>query len=144
MPYQKGQTPWNKRPATERFWEKVNKTKTCWLWIACKNKAGYGSFNGGEYAHRFSYEELVGEIPKGLQIDHLCRVRHCVNPKHLEAVTNQVNGQRGNSAKLVVSDVEKIKAYLRIGWSDVDIAKMFIVSAHTIGKIKNNQRWQNV
>jgi hypothetical protein len=46
-------------------------------------------------AHRFSYLKLVGPIPEGLQIDHLCRVRHCVNPDHLEPVTNKENIRRG-------------------------------------------------
>lgn len=48
-------------------------------------------------AHRISYEMLIGPIPSGLQLDHLCRVRHCVNPQHLEPVTNRVNSLRGIS-----------------------------------------------
>lgn len=77
----------------ERFIEKVNKTETCWLWIADKDEYGYGRFrnNGWHGAHRFSYEHFVGQIPKGLVIDHVCRVRHCVNPNHLRIVTNKEN-----------------------------------------------------
>ena len=81
-----------------RFWSKVEKTDTCWLWTASKNHNGYGIFdiNGKtQRAHRLSYELYKGKIPDGLQIDHLCRVRHCVNPDHLEAVTRKENILRG-------------------------------------------------
>ncbi len=80
-----------------RFWVKVNKTETCWLWTAAKIK-GYGAFEFGgklRLAHRLSYEMAKGPIPAGLQIDHLCRVPHCVNPAHLEAVTPRENQLRG-------------------------------------------------
>lgn len=83
-----------------RFWAKVNKTETCWLWTASKKPKGYGEFSvDGSlvYAHRFAYEAVVGPIPAGLTLDHLCRVRHCVNPTHLEAVTNRENNLRGES-----------------------------------------------
>jgi hypothetical protein len=83
----------------ERFWAKVNKTDTCWLWTACKKADGYGQIGVGggklKSAHRLSYEMHVGPIPPGLVIDHLCRIRHCVNPAHMEAVTPQVNTARG-------------------------------------------------
>lgn len=70
----------------------------CWLWVAYIDSGGYGLFshNGRPVkAHRFSYEAHVGQIPQGLQIDHLCRVRHCVNPAHLEPVTHAENIRRG-------------------------------------------------
>lgn len=86
----------------ERFWAKVEKTNECWLWTARKNDAGYGDFwlsKAKEHyrAHIMSYELLVGPVPEGLELDHLCRVRHCVNPTHLEAVTHKVNCLRGDS-----------------------------------------------
>ena len=85
----------------ERFWAKVQREgdAQCWLFLGSRTR-GYGKFyNGGKYtyAHRYAYELLVGPIPDELQLDHLCRVRHCVNPAHLEAVTHQVNGLRGTS-----------------------------------------------
>jgi hypothetical protein len=70
----------------------------CWLWQASKYRDGYGRVwadGRGRLAHRVSYELFVGQIPEGLDIDHLCRVRHCVNPEHMEPVTRQVNGLRG-------------------------------------------------
>jgi hypothetical protein len=82
----------------ERFWAKVNKTDTCWLWIGGQNGVGYGvAWPDGKqtYAHRFAYELLVGPIPSGLDLDHLCRVRYCVRPDHLEPVTRQENLRRG-------------------------------------------------
>jgi len=90
--------------AVNRFWSKVKKTETCWLWSAGKSK-GYGQFfyspfAGKEFntrAHIFAYEILIGDIPEGLQLDHLCRVRHCVNPMHLEPVTQKENILRGIS-----------------------------------------------
>ncbi len=90
--------------ADERFWSKVLKTDTCWLWQASRQngKYPYGQFReggqgGGRYllAHRWAYERLVGPIPNGLEIDHVCRNPPCVRPTHLEAVTRSVNVRRG-------------------------------------------------
>jgi hypothetical protein len=74
----------------------------CWLWQGATNGAGtppgYGvvSFGGKrQYAHRLLYEVAVGEIPDGLEIDHLCKVTNCVNPDHLEPVTHGENLRRG-------------------------------------------------
>lgn len=84
------------------FWAKVDRCDPdhCWLWQGTPNVAGgYGRLGKGGYAraHRFAYELLIGPIPKGLTLDHLCRVRLCVNPKHLEPVTIGVNALRGVS-----------------------------------------------
>jgi hypothetical protein len=88
--------------AEQRFWRKVQKTEGCWEWLACRNAFGYGvlkppSFDKLMLAHRYTYELLVGPIPDGLQLDHLCRNRGCVNPAHLEPVTNRENCQRGQA-----------------------------------------------
>jgi hypothetical protein len=88
----------------ERFWAKVRKTETCWLWTASGHRLGYGHFysssKGGDVqAHRWSYEALRGDIPEGLDLDHLCRNPACVNPDHLEPVTRMVNLQRGKRCR---------------------------------------------
>lgn len=72
----------------------------CWLWLANATPKGYGRtrLNGKEtYSHRAVYEILVGPIDEGLEIDHLCRVRECCNPAHLEPVTTRVNSLRSGS-----------------------------------------------
>ena len=84
----------------ERFARKVLADGECWLWIAAKDPCGYGQFfwNGRPHkAHRVAYELVVGGIPAGLELDHLCRVRHCVRPSHMEAVTHRVNLLRGDT-----------------------------------------------
>lgn len=88
----------------ERFWAKVAEGPgqyaelPCWEWTASLTLAGYAQFWTGtrqQMGHRFAYEEMIGAIPPGLELDHLCRVRSCVNPYHLEPVTRQVNLSRG-------------------------------------------------
>lgn len=72
----------------------------CWIWTATRLKAGYGKVGIDSVvslAHRVSYAHFVGTIPDGMDIDHLCRRKGCVNPRHLEAVTRSVNLQRGMS-----------------------------------------------
>ncbi len=99
------------RPAVDRFAEKIALTDSgCVEWIAGTYGEGYGFFYAGRTstgqtgrigAHRWSYEYHVGPIPEGLEIDHLCRNRLCVNPDHLEPVTTQENLRRshGNGTK---------------------------------------------
>ena len=83
-----------------RFWKKVEIAPSgCWEWCGGRTGVGYGAFfvrGRGHGAHRIAYSIFVGPIPEGLQLDHLCRNRGCVNPAHLEVVTQQVNSLRGD------------------------------------------------
>lgn len=90
------------RTLESRFWSKVNQSDMngCWIWTGRQNGFGYGLIaeHGSRMisrrrlmAHRVAYELLVGPIPDGLTLDHLCRTRLCVNPAHLEPVTKKVN-----------------------------------------------------
>ena len=80
-----------------RFFSKVQKTNSCWLWKACISRNGYGIFGIGDnnrnYAHRVSYFLHNGKIPKDRLILHSCDVKHCVNPKHLELGDHSKNIQ---------------------------------------------------
>lgn len=84
----------------DAFMAKVEKCEQsgCWHWLGALNGGGYGSFWTGEkdqMAHRFSYGLFVGNIPSGMVVDHGCKKRHCVNPGHLEAITQSENVLRG-------------------------------------------------
>ena len=98
----------------ERFWEKVNKKtkEECWEWLSVKNEGMYGRFkikNKIKLAHRVAYELVKGSIPDGLQIDHLCRNKCCVNPNHLEAVTPQENSRRATGKLTCINGHLRIK-----------------------------------
>ncbi len=94
----------------DRFWTKVDKNGPvpdyrpdlgpCWLWLAGRISGGYSKFVIDQrqvLGHRVVYEDAVGPIPDGFHVDHLCRIRHCVNPDHLEPVTPYENFIRGQS-----------------------------------------------
>jgi hypothetical protein len=97
----------------DRFWAKVDKTDTCWLWTGFLNENGYGRLLGPAgtlgYAHRLAYADVNGDVPKGLILDHVCHNadrgcpggsecmhRRCVRPDHLEAVTPMQNAHRSH------------------------------------------------
>ncbi len=90
----------------KRFWSKAtpDPASECWLWTAARYPNGYGTIRidgtPGRMvsAHRLAYEKLIGPIPEGLEIDHLCRQRSCVNPAHLEPVTHAENVRRMGAA----------------------------------------------
>ena len=95
-----------------RFNEKVLKSESCWIWNGWKDSKGYGRLliSGKRIpAHRLAYEYVKGNIPDNFQIDHLCRNPSCVNPDHLEAVTQKVNILRGISPSAIKARMTKCK-----------------------------------
>lgn len=91
-----------KTPIVDLFWKKIKKTPKCWTWETATSN-GYGSFTSGKklgygtLPHRIAWTLLKGPIPAGLTIDHLCRIKTCVNPAHLDPVTMKINTLRGIS-----------------------------------------------
>jgi hypothetical protein len=87
-----------------RFWPKVEKTETCWNWIAQQNAYGYGVFSRGGraagqcLAHRYSWELASGPILEGKHLDHMCHNPACVNPEHLRVVDNKQNHENFKGA----------------------------------------------
>jgi hypothetical protein len=102
-----------KKTPLQRLVEKIhiNETTECWEWTGCLTGAGYGQIGiqhptkgyVSEYAHRVAYEWLVGPVPEGCELDHLCRVRKCINPFHLEAVPHIENVLRGAAPNIIRS-----------------------------------------
>jgi hypothetical protein len=89
----------------QRFWKKVDKSGDCWNWTGTVNADGYGQFWKGngkrcEPAHRYAYRLLVGTIPEGLQIDHICHNPPCVNPDHLRLATCKQNQENRAGAAI--------------------------------------------
>jgi hypothetical protein len=98
---------WTNVNIWSRFWAKTAvQPRGCIDWIGVHNGSGYGQFFSGrtteagkkrmDYAHRWLYEQVVGPIPSGMELDHLCRRPCCVNPFHVEVVTPRINKLRGN------------------------------------------------
>lgn len=89
----------SRRSVEQRLAEKTERRGSCLIWTGAVGTSGYGVIGTGEakktdYAHRVAYRAAYGEIPVGKHIDHLCAVRTCVNPEHLEAVTQGENNRR--------------------------------------------------
>lgn len=91
------------RSAIDRIIDRILVGDGCWVWPGAKNSQGYGRIGAGgrtwAYTHRVVYEALVGPIPDGLDLDHLCRNPSCCNPAHLEPVTRTENSLRGHAAR---------------------------------------------
>lgn len=100
--YKQNRKGWTLRPLLsqvtleQRFWAKVQKSENCWAWTALTNSDGYGHiWVDGRYrrAHRVAWEMTNGPIPEGMDLDHRCGNRACVNPDHLRVTTRSQNGQ---------------------------------------------------
>lgn len=92
-------------PEIRAFKSVAEDANGCWIFLGARTKAGYGMVGRGRrgegnvYVHRLMYEAFRGPIPDGLHLDHLCRVRECCNPDHLEAVTQAENNRRAREAQ---------------------------------------------
>jgi hypothetical protein len=149
-----------------RFWSKVEKTETCWLWTGCRNSQGYGQIyiksNTHAWAHRVSYELTYGSIPNGLCVCHRCDNPQCVNPAHLFLGTiadnnrdmaakgrmwlqrrpQDVAGERNPAAKLCESQVAEIRRrFAQGGITRTALAREYGVHKGTVGRIISGSYW---
>ena len=118
----------------------------CWLWQWNTTWDGYGTMRAGGkivYAHRYYYIQKFGDIPPGMQLDHLCRNRRCVNPDHLEPVTHRVNAQRGANTHLTPDDIIEIRALQGVV-RQKDLALRYGVHRDTILRIWLREKWANI
>jgi len=125
----------------------VDQETGCWLWQTCYMGKGYGGLWTGlktEAAHRWVYENMVGPIPEGLELDHLYRKRACVNPLHLEPVTHIVNKRRGIRVILTEDDVREIRRLRETGVKYRVLAEQFGVSMGNIHPILTRKIWKDV
>lgn len=137
----------SRKPMEQCFWEKVEKTDSCWVWHGAKNDKGYGqlrNYAGIIYAHRFSYALHKGEIPKGRKLLHRCDNPLCVNPDHL-TVGRQVDNihdamNKGRMAGNPQSDsnVIAIRELYKAGkYTQKSLATMFNTHQSNISYIVN-------
>lgn len=119
----------------------------CWVWLLSIRPDGYGQYRldgRPRLAHRIAYERANGVIPDGLELDHLCRVRACVNPDHLEPVTNRENTRRGGRVKLTPATVREIRRRESAGESQAELAREFGVAPGTIWHVVAYVTWADV
>lgn len=116
----------------------------CWVWALGLNKGGYGkTFRDGKHtsAHAAFWTDVHGPVPTGLELDHLCRVRACCNPVHLEPVTTAVNIQRRDATKLSPDDVLAIRAS---PLTHAALAAQFGVCRSTISNVRARKTWRDI
>lgn len=142
------------RPFADRFWEKVTKTDTCWLWTAGKGLNNYGQFQN-KFAHRVAYELTKGEIPNGSIVLHSCDVKLCCNPAHLFIGSHHDNhvdmvnkrrdthGEKSYWARFTEDQVCAIREKYGTGTvTQGQLAEEYGVRPPTIHKIVRGKRWK--
>ncbi len=113
------------------------------MWPFSLNKEGYGqiTINKRYYnAHKWMYEQLIGNVPHKTELDHLCKNKQCVNPFHLEPVSHAINCRRGKNSKLSEKDIIQIKKMSATKTHQI-IADKFNVSRQSISLILSGKRW---
>jgi hypothetical protein len=122
----------------------VDAESGCWLWQRGIHHSGY-AFVARQLAHRYVYELHRGPIPEGLTLDHLCRVRHCVNPEHLEPVTMTENLRRGRVAKVTVDQVRAMRSRVASGEMTITEAGLaYGVTYFQAWNIVRRKSWKDV
>jgi hypothetical protein len=117
----------------------------CWIWMRAKGKHGYGiCWKDGRTcrAHRVVYERHKGPIPDGKQLDHLCRIRCCVNPSHLEPVSGAINIRRSPVAKFTQLEIDEIRRIYTSKGGCKEIAALFGTTHGYISQIVRGARWR--
>lgn len=117
----------------------------CWIWQGALNYKGYGLLvlKGKLYrAHRYYYERQNGGIPKGLQIDHLCWQRACVNPAHMEVVTPSEHNRRHSRTRFTLEIAREIRAFRRQGISASELGERYGVTKQYINRIVSEALWR--
>lgn len=116
----------------------------CWIWQKSVNAKGYGfTQHPFEFAHRRYFERVHGPIPPGLEPDHLCRQRSCVNPDHMEVVPHVVNVRRASGTKLTLDlAIEIRRSYIPRVVTKLDLAARFNVSHSTVKQILAGTAWK--
>jgi len=162
------------KATTQRFWSKVKKTETCWLWQASKRNKGYGAFvwcKNGEVvqgrAHRFSWEIHNGAIPNGMCVLHKCDVPACVNPEHLFLGTkadnnndmvmkgrhvpggtyvkgNYLRGTDHHAAKMTPALVRDMRKDRNIGMSYSMLSKKYNIGISATWRICKRKAWAHI
>ncbi len=136
-----------KRKPIEHVVEDRGFTTPCWIWQRHISDYGYGiTKRDGKTmpAHKAYYEAKHGPVPEGLQLDHLCRVRECCNPDHVEPVSSLENSHRGAKTVLTQEQVDEMRAVYRAGGiSTTGLARMFGISRTHAWAIVAGARWPN-
>jgi HNH endonuclease len=146
--------PYKKRPLNPLFYKNgqpkyVIDANGCWIWVAAVSDTGYGCASlqtyprSYEQAHRTSWRIHRGPIPEGMDIDHLCRVRACINPEHLEPVAHTVNVRRGKCTKLIQGQVDEMRQMRVAGIQVKDIAEHFAMSRSHTSRVVRGIWWSN-